>query len=83
MINQFYVIGKINTANQMGVHRSVAIAVALLMILNCEIESSIAIEPCSDAVRMVCDCFYYPTFSIRCTNKNLYDYPDLKSVQVG
>lgn len=72
----------INITNQMGAHRWLAICSALLIIVSFQIETSIALEPCSDAVRMVCDCFYYPTFSVRCTNKNLYEYPDLKTVQV-
>lgn len=67
----------------MGAHRSVAFVITFLIIVNSHIKSSNAIEPCSDTIRMVCDCFYYPTFSVRCTNKNLYDYPDLKSVQVS
>lgn len=69
-------------SNQMGDHSSIAVSIVFLIIVHFQIQMSNGIEPCSDTVRMACDCFYYPTFSIRCSHKSLYEYPDFKSVQV-
>lgn len=66
----------------MGDHSSVAVSIVFLSIVNFQIQMSNGFEPCSNAVRMVCDCFHFPTLSIRCSHKSLLEYPDFKSVQV-
>lgn len=67
----------------MGDHSSIAaVSIVFLIIVNIQIEPTIGIEPCSDTIRMVCDCVHYPTFSVRCSHRNLYESPDLKSIQV-
>lgn len=66
----------------MGDHSSLAFSILILIIVHFQIQQSIGLEPCSDTVRMVCDCLHYPTFSVRCSHKSLYEYPDFKSIQV-
>ncbi|XP_055298039.1 protein artichoke [Sitodiplosis mosellana] len=45
------------------------------------IHNSIGIELCTEKIRQVCDCFYYPVFSVRCSHKSLSEYPDFNTIQ--
>lgn len=52
-------------------------------VIGFQIKAAIGYEPCPATIQSVCDCFLYPFFSVKCTHKNLYEYPDLKTIQVN
>lgn len=48
----------------------------VLVFITFGIHNSVEIESCSEHIRQVCDCFYYPLYTVRCTHKNLLEYPN-------
>lgn len=66
----------------MGVHNPLAILLAILVVSTVGIQQPIGIQACSNNIRQVCDCIYYPILSIRCSHKNLSEYPDFSVIQV-
>ncbi|XP_031629345.1 insulin-like growth factor-binding protein complex acid labile subunit [Contarinia nasturtii] len=65
----------------MGVHSSLANLLAILVVSTVGLQKPIGIQTCSDDIRQVCDCFYYPILSVRCSHKNLSEYPKLSAIQ--
>lgn len=58
------------------------ISIVLFIVAGFRAQTTVGIETCSETIRKVCDCLFHPVFTIRCSHKSLYDYPDLKTIQV-
>lgn len=67
----------------MGDHNLNVFSIILLIVAGFNTRTTFGIEICSETIRTVCDCLFYPVFSVRCSHKSLYDYPDLKTIQVS
>lgn len=66
----------------MGDHNLKVFPFVLVIVAAFGVNKAFGIEPCSETIRNVCDCLFYPFFTVRCTHKSLYEYPDLKTIQV-
>lgn len=66
----------------MGVPISLTIPWIFFILTAVGIQNSNGIESCSEKIRQMCDCVYYPIFTVRCSHKSLSEYPDFNTIQV-
>lgn len=65
----------------MGDHTYFTVLLLCSIICSFVCPESFGFEPCPDKIQSVCQCFY--PFTVRCSQKELKEYPDLTSIQVG